>query len=141
LGFHRGNVARVGEVATSMNANWKSQQIGYDDVPLAIREIVRCEQEFRFAGWVVAAGLILANLIGLSVMVVVAQWLMPSVNPVITVIVTAAAYVVGVIAMGIEKLSRRLSRMEIHALTLHDEILCSQNKLSEIESGLDGRKI
>lgn len=116
-----------------MNTPWKSQQIGYEDVPLAINEIARNEKEFRLAGVVVTAVLILVNLIGLSVMVVVAQWLVPTVNPVVTVVVTTAAYVVGVIGMEIEKLARRLSRMEIHALRLHDEILCSKEKIEDVD--------
>ncbi len=119
-----------------MNTPWKSQQIGYEDVPLAIQEIVRSEKESRLAGWVVAVALILTNLIGLSIVVVVAQWLMPSVNPLVTVVVATGAYVVGVIGMGIEKLARRQSRMEIHALTLHDEVLCSKDKLEQIEREL-----
>lgn len=119
-----------------MNTPWKSQQIGYEDVPLAIHEIVRGEKEFRLAGWVVAVALILANLIGLSVVVAVAQWLMPSVNPVVTAVVASAAYVVGVVGMGIEKLARRLNRMEIHVLRLHDEILCNRDKLDQIEREL-----
>jgi CHASE2 domain-containing sensor protein len=119
-----------------MNTHWKSQQIGYEDVPLAIQKIVRSEKESRLAGWVVAVALILTNLIGLSVVVVVAQWLMPSVNPLVTVVVATGAYVVGVIGMGIEKLARRQSRMEIHALTLHDEVLCNKDKLDQIEREL-----
>jgi hypothetical protein len=119
-----------------MNTPWKSQQIGYEDVPLAIHEIVRSEKESRLAGWAVAAALILGNLIGLSVVVVVAQWLMPSVNPLVTAVVATGAYVVGVIGMGIEKLARRQSRMEIHALTLHDEVLCNKDKLDQIEREL-----
>ena len=116
-----------------MNTPWKSQQIGYEDVPLAMNEIVRSEKESRLAGWVVAVALTLANLIGLSVVVAVAQWLMPSVNPVMTAVVVSAAYVVGVIGMGIEKLARKLSRMEIHALRLHDEILCSKEKIEDVD--------
>jgi hypothetical protein len=119
-----------------MNTPWKSQQIGYEDVPLAMNEIVRSEKESRLAGCVVAAALILANLIGLSVIVVIAQWLMPTVNPLVTAVVATGAYVVGVIGMGIEKLDRRQSRMEIHALTLHDEVLYNQEKLDEIERRL-----
>jgi undecaprenyl pyrophosphate phosphatase UppP len=124
-----------------MNTPWKSQQKGYEDVPLAMDEIVRSEKESRLAGWVVAVALILANLIGLSVMVVVAQWLMPSVNPLVTAVVATGAYVVGVIGMGIEKLDRRQARMEIHALTLHDEALYNQEKLDEIERRLGFRRI
>jgi CHASE2 domain-containing sensor protein len=119
-----------------MNTPWKSQQIGYEDVPLAINEIVRSEKESRLTRWVVAVTLILANLIGLSVVVVVAQWLMPSVNHLVTVVVATGAYVVSVIGMGIEKLARRQSRMEIHVLTLHDEVLCNKDKLDQIEREL-----
>jgi len=120
-----------------MNTPWKSQQIGYEDVPLAMNEIVRSEKESRLAGLVVAIALTLANLIGISVVVAVAQWLMPSVNPVVTAVVATAAYVVGVIGMGIEKLARRLSRMEIHVLRLHDEILCSKEKIEDVKRVLE----
>ena len=128
-------------MATSMRSPWKSQQIGYEDVPLAVDEIVRSEKESRLVGLVVMAVLALANLVGISVMVVVAQWLMPSVNPLVTAVVATGAYVVGVIGMGIEKLDRRQSRMEIHALTLHDEVLYNQEKLDEIERRLGFRRI
>lgn len=102
-------------------------------MPLTIHEIVRSEKELRLAGWVFGVALILASLIGLSVMVVVAQWFMPTVNPVVTVVVTSAAYIVGVIGIGIEKLSRRLSRMEMHAIRLHDELLCANEKIEDLE--------
>lgn len=136
MGFHSGKVARVGEVATNMSTFWKSQQIGYEDVPLAIHQIDRSEKEFLLAGWVLAAALILVNLIGLSFMVVAAQWLVPSVSPVVTAVVATGAYVVSVLGVGIERLARRQSRMEIHALTLHDEVLCSKDKLEQIEREL-----
>ena len=116
-----------------MSVLWKSQQIGYEDVPLAMDEIARSEKESRLAGRVVGAVLILANLIGLSVMVVVAQWCMPTVNPVVTVVVASAAYIVGVIGIGIEKLFRKLRRMEMHALRLHDELLCVKEKIEDLE--------
>lgn len=96
-----------------MSTPWKSEQMGYEDVPLAVDEIVRSEKEWRLTGWIIAAALALANLIGLSVTVIAAQWLLPTVNPVITSMVTAAAYVVCVIGIGIEKLCRRINRMEV----------------------------
>ncbi len=116
-----------------MNTPWKSQQIGYEDVPLAMDEVARDEKEYRLAGWVVGLVLILVNLIGLSVMVVVAQWFMPTVNPVATVVVACSAYIVGVIGMEMEKLSRRLSRMEMHALRLHDEILLIKDQQESLK--------
>jgi predicted tellurium resistance membrane protein TerC len=124
-----------------MSTPWKSQQIGYEDVPLAVDEIVRSEKESRLVGWVVMTVLTLANLVGISVMVVVAQWLMPSVNPLVTAVVATGAYVVGVIGMGIEKLDRRQTRMEVHALTLHDEVLYNQEKLDEIERRFGFKRI
>lgn len=120
-------------MATSMSLLWKSQQIGYEDVPLAMDEIARSEKEYRRAGWVVGVALILANLIGLSAMVVVAQWFMPTVNPVVTVVVASAAYIVGVIGMEMEKLSRKLSRIEMHTLRLHDEILLIKDQQESLK--------
>ena len=116
-----------------MTTPWKSQQLGYEDVPLAIHEIVRSEKEFRFAGWVVAAALILINLLGLSATVLIAQWLMPTVNPVVVSIVTTGAYVVGVLGVEIERLCRKISRMEMRALRLHDELLCVNEKIEDVD--------
>ena len=120
-------------MATSMRSPWKSQQIGYEDVPLAVDEIVRSEKESRLVGLVVMAVLALANLVGISVMVVVAQWLMPSVNPLVTAVVATGVNVVGIIGIGIEKLCRRIGRMELHALTLHDEILLIKDQQESLK--------
>lgn len=102
---------------------WKSQQIGYEDVPLEIQDIVRHEKEFGMVGWIVVLVLIPLHFVGAAITVFVAQWMFTSASQMTVAILAAVAYGVGVLSLGIEKLYRKMRSMEMQSLILHDEIL------------------
>lgn len=119
-----------------MSLLWKSQQLGYEDVPQELRHIVRENKEFWMVAWLQFIVLISTHFVGAAIAVFVAQWVFTSVNHITVGVVAAVAYGVGVIALTLQNISRQIRRMEIHALTLHDEILYSQDKLEEVERGV-----
>ncbi len=106
-----------------MNMRWKSQQNGYEDVSLEVQDIVRREKEFGMVGWIVVLVLIPLHFVGAAITVFVAQWLFASASQVTVATLAAVAYGVSVLSLGIEKLYRKMRRMEMQSITLHDEIL------------------
>lgn len=119
-----------------MSKPWKSQQIGYEDVPLAIHQIVREDKEFGMVGWVLVLVYVPVHFVGAAITVFIAQWIFASVNPITVGMLATVAYGVSVVSLALENISRKMRRIEIHALTLHDEILYSQDKLEEVEREL-----
>jgi hypothetical protein len=106
-----------------MSMRWKSQQIGYEDVPLHVHDIVRHDKEFGMVGWILVLVLIPLHFVGAAIAVFVAQWVFTSLDQMTVALLAAVTYGVCVLSLGMEKLYRKMCRMEMHALVLHDEIL------------------
>ena len=103
--------------------HWKSQELGYEEVPLELHDIVRRDKELGMVGWALVLVLIPLHFVGAAIAVFVAQWVFTSNEQMTVALLAVATYAVCVLSLGLEKLYRKMCRMEMHALVLHDEIL------------------
>jgi undecaprenyl pyrophosphate phosphatase UppP len=101
----------------------KIQVHDHDDVTQEYNDIIRREKEFGIAGWVIALALIPLHFVGVAIAVYAAKWMFASSDQMTISILGAVAYGVAMLSCAAEKLYRKIRRIEMHALTLHSEIL------------------
>ncbi len=106
----------------------KTQVHDHDDVIQELNDILRREKEFGMVGWMIVLALIPLHFVGVAIAVSAAQWIFSSSDQFTISILAAASYGVAMLSYVAEKLYRKMSRVEMHALTLHSEILRVKEK-------------
>ncbi len=103
----------------------------HDDVQLELHEIAKIRKEFRRASLLVWPLVLLGNAALLSLVLLIVRWVFDETNLTVVTGITCAAYVCTAIGMAVGKQQRVIDRMEMHALTLHNEILITKAKVEE----------
>jgi len=104
----------------------------HEDVQLEMHDIVKEKRNHKSVYWHGMAIIFVVNVSALT-----AVWLVVSVvftSQLVAMMVICTAYVCAVLGMAIDRMQRRVDRMEMHALTVHNAVLQLREQI-EIEKG------
>lgn len=95
----------------------------HEDVQLEMRDLFRDRRDFGRVYLVVWAASFVATGLAVAALVYLARWIFSDSDPLIVAAVTCTAFLSASIGIGIYKVGRRVDRLELHALTVHNEVL------------------
>lgn len=104
----------------------------HEDVQLEQKEILEERVTAAKSFWPAVAINFVLNVIIFSVLVFVAQLLLPGVNQGVTAIIICSAYFLSVFQVVVNQISSRVYRSELHALTVHDAVLTVQDSVQRL---------
>lgn len=106
--------------------------LDHPEVQQELLEIVRDRKQFRSMFWLSWVVALVVNAALLSALVAVVHWLLGGAVQLAAVAITCTAYVCAILGVAMVKLHTRVSRMEMHALTVHNEILATKELAKEM---------
>ena len=98
----------------------------HSDVDLENHEIRKEKKNFNAIGWFLWLLLVAINGLVLCAFVYGARWLFGDANHIEVTVIACATYVISGVLMYLIRLEQRINRMEMHALTIHNEIMYLQ---------------
>jgi len=98
------------------------------DVRLEFQEILKEKKKFNEIGWFLWTLVLVLNGFLLCAFVFGMRWLFGGSNHIEVTVIACATYVISGVLMYLIRLEQRINRMEMHALTLHNEIMYLQEK-------------
>ena len=93
----------------------------FESVEIELQEISRAAKESNIAAWIVLPIAFFAHAAVLAGLVLAFGWLFG--NSPTVVGVTCAAYISAAIGWAAERVQQKVSRMAVHATSVHDEVL------------------
>lgn len=93
----------------------------FGSVEAELQEISRAAKESNIAVWILVPIAFFAHAIALTVVVWAVGWLFG--NSPTAVGVTCAAYISAAIGWAVERVQQKVTRMAVHATSVHDEVL------------------
>lgn len=95
----------------------------HEDVQLELHDIAKERKAYKQVVWVLWPLYFLGNAILLTMIVIISCWIFDGSNLVIVAVITCTAYACAFFGMAAEWLTRRVSRMEMHGLTVQNEVM------------------
>jgi len=102
----------------------------HSDVDLEYRDIRREKKNLNQIGWFLWILLLVINGFVLCAFVYGVRWLFGDANRIEVTVIACATYVISGVLMYLIRLEQRINRMEMHALTVHNEIMYLQENQS-----------
>jgi hypothetical protein len=103
----------------------------HDDVQMELHEILKDRRACQQVAWVLWPLYLLGNALLLTMILYIVRWIFDGSNLVIVAGITCTAYACAVIGLAVGQLTRRVSRMEMHALTVHNEVLNAKELIED----------
>lgn len=105
----------------------------FTDVQNELHGMVRDQKEAKFGFWILVPVLFITHAVVLAAVVWVVGWLFGTTTIVIGV--TCAAYIAAVIGWSVARVAQRVSKMALHATSVHDEVLLVKELIHEEQRG------
>jgi uncharacterized membrane protein len=93
----------------------------FGSVETELQAIAQAAKESNIAVWVVLPVMFGVHAVVLAVVVWIMGWIFG--NTIVVVGVTCAAYISAAIGWAVERVQQKVTRMAVHATSVHDEIL------------------
>jgi membrane associated rhomboid family serine protease len=103
----------------------------HEDVSLELRKIINDRKIQQKSSYIYIAISFPINAIILSIIIYFLVNIFDNVSSTTIVVISSVSYAVAVIGSAISILYSRIARMEMHALTLHNEILKNRDRISD----------
>jgi hypothetical protein len=110
-----------------------------DDVSLEMRDIIKDKNLHGKLSYLYMFIVYAISVVILLILIFLMRILLPNSTDIVIVVIACSSYVVAVLGSVIYILQQRIIRMELHALTLHNEILKNRERIFDVYDRLRHR--